>query len=257
MILFAAIGHDRRVHYVTATAIDWIGERPALVEVHLAEVDGDEAVILGRAPVLSAGPLRGSRMPMRLDLRCDVVGHDGEDTVVVRLRYGLTDQRGRDTFRVDAAAVRLENPRETFDRLLISHHVEPESLGDVEAAWLAFTEFAMTELNGLAPVPEADGFVVRWGHYSWNDRTTGLHFTRRVALTGPDGPATWQVSLDMRFLGFHTLPTGGSGLDFTPIGPRRRAALTQIRATINDTPHLYDLWRAVPRHSTLTFVPAG
>ncbi|WP_430782416.1 hypothetical protein [Actinoplanes sp. G11-F43] len=243
------------MHYVTATAIDWIGNRPALVEVHLAEADGDEAVIMGRAPLLSAGPLRYSRMPMRLDLRCDVIGHDGADTVVVRLRYGLTDQRGRDTFRVDATAVRPENPREIFDRLMINHHVDPEKLGDVEPAWLSFTEFAQTGIDRLAPGPESDGFIVRWGRYSWSDRTAALDFTRRLTLLTDDGPQVWQVSLEMRFAGFHTLPTGDSGLDFTPVGPRRASALAQVRATINDHPHLYELWCAVPRHSTLTFEP--
>ncbi|SDS92389.1 hypothetical protein [Actinoplanes derwentensis] len=243
------------MHYVTATAIDWIGNQPALIEVRLPEVNGDEAVILGRAPLLNAGALRDSRMPMPLDLRCDVVSHDDDHTVVVRLRYGLTDQRGRDTFRVAAAAVRPENPRETFDRLLLNHHVHPENLGDVESAWLAFTEFTQTEIDHLDPAAttEADGFIVQWGRYSWIDRTAALTFTRRLALLTDDGPGCWQVSLDMRFPGFHTLPTGDTGLDFTPVGPGRAAALAQIRATIKSLPQLYALWRAVPRRSTLTF----
>ncbi|HWS32424.1 MAG TPA: hypothetical protein VN408_06740 [Actinoplanes sp.] len=235
---------------MTATAIDWSGDRPALIKVHLPEVNGDEAVILGHAPQVSGGRLRHSGMPRRLDLRCDVVGRDGDHTVTIRLRYGLTDQRGRDTFRVAAAAVRPEDPREIFDRLLLNHHVDPENVGDVEVAWLAFTEFNQTEIDHLSPaLPEADGFIVQWGRYSWIDRTTALIFTRRLAvLTG-----WWEVSLDMRFPGFHTLPTGDSGLDFTAVGPGRAAALAQIRATIKSTPRLYDLWRAVPRHSTLSF----
>lgn len=238
---------------MTATAIDWRGDQPALIEVHLPEVNGGEAVILGQAPQVSAGHLRSSRMPMQLGLRCDVVDRDGEDTVVIRLRYGLTDRRGRDTFRVAAGAVRPENPREILDRLMLDHHVDPGKVGDVEVAWLAFTEFNQTEIDQLdqAAVPGPDGFAVGWGRYSWIDRTTTLVFTRRLAL--PTG--WWEVSLDMRFPGFHTLPTGGSGPDYTPVGPGRAAALAQIRATIKSTPRLYDLWRAVPRHSTLTFTP--
>ncbi|GAA1655711.1 hypothetical protein [Actinoplanes couchii] len=244
------------MHYVTALAIDWIGDQPALIEVRLPEVNGDEAVILGRAPLLSSGSsLPASRLPAQLDLRCDVVGHDGDHVVLVRLRYGLTDQRGRDTFRVAATAVRPENPREIFDRLLLSHHVHPESLGDVELAWLAFTEFTQTEIDHLDPAaaPDADGFLVQWGRYSWIDRTAALIFTRQLALVTADGPGRWQVSLDMRFPGFHTVPSGDSGLDFTPVGPGRAAALAQIRATIKNLPQLYALWRAVPRRSTLTF----
>jgi hypothetical protein len=236
------------VHYVTATAIDVTGNWPVRVEVHLAESDGTAAVILGHAPLLDIGEVRGSALPAPLGLRCDVIGRD-DDTVVIRLRHGATDRRGRDTFRVAAQAVRSETPGEIFERRLLDYHIDPESVTDVESAWLAFTEFCQTEFDGL----DDDGFLVQWGRYSWSDRTATLCFTRQFTLPGPGDPVLWQVSLDMRFPGFHTLATGGTGFDFTPPGPARLAALAAIRATIPGTPHLYDLWRAVPRHSALTF----
>ncbi|MEU4163634.1 hypothetical protein [Actinoplanes sp. NPDC026670] len=236
------------MHYVTATAIDMTGNWPVRVEVHLAEWDGSAAVILGRAPLIDIGDIRGSRLPTPLDLCCDVVGRD-DDTVVIRLGHGATDRRGRDTFRVAAEAVRPETPGEIFERLLLSHHVDPDSVTDVESAWLAFTEFVQTGFDGLGD----DCFQVQWGRYSWSDRTATLGLTRRFTLPAPGGPALWQVSLDMRFAGFHTLTTGGTGFDGTPPGPARAAALAAVRATIPEHPHLYDLWRAVPRHSALTF----
>lgn len=236
------------MHYVTATAIDLTGNWPVRVEVHLAEWDGSAAVILGRAPLIDFGDLRGSRLPTALDLCCDVVGRD-DDTVVIRLGHGATDRRGRDTFRVAAGAVRPETPGEVFERLLLSYHVDPDSVTDVESAWLAFTEFVQTDCDGL----DDDGFQVQWGRYCWSDRTAALGLIRRFTLTAPGGRAPWQVSLDMRFPGFHTLTSGGTGLDLTPPGPGRAAALAAVRAMIPEHPHLYDLWRAVPRHSRLTF----
>jgi hypothetical protein len=233
------------VHYVTATAIDMTGNWPVRVEVHLAEVDGTAAVILGNAPLIDIGDIRSSRLPTPLDLCCDVVGRDDDHTVLIRLGHGATDRQGRDTFRVAAEAVRPETPGEIFERLLLSHHVDPDTLTDVESAWLAFTEFCQTGFDGL----EDDGFVVQWGRYSWTDRTATLSFTRQYALADR---VPWQVSLDMRFAGFHTLATGDSGFDFTPPGPARAAALAAVRATVTENPHLYDLWRAVPRRSALT-----
>ncbi|GIE78777.1 hypothetical protein Aph02nite_47270 [Actinoplanes philippinensis] len=237
------------MHYVTATAIDVTGTWPVRVEVHLAESDGSAAVILGHAPLLDIGDVRGSRLPTALDLRCDVVGRDDDHTVLIRLGHGATDRRGRDTFRVAAEAVRSETPGEIFERLLLNYHVDPHTVTDVESAWLAFTEFVQTGFDGLGD----DGFRVQWGRYSWADRTAMLSFARQFTLPAPGGPALWQVSLDMRFAGFHTLATGDTGFDHTPPGPARAAALAAVRATVSDNPHLYDLWRAVPRHAALTF----
>jgi hypothetical protein len=225
------------------------GNWPVRVEVHLAEVDGTAAVILGHAPLIDIGDVRGSRLPTPLDLCCDVVGRDDDHSVLIRLGHGATDRQGRDTFRVAAEAVRPETPGEIFERLLLNYHVAPDNVTDVESAWLAFTEFVQTGFDGLGD----DGFLIQWGRYSWSDRTATLSFTRRFTLPAAGGPVRWQVSLDMRFAGFHTLTTGDSGFDFTPPGPARAAALAAVRATISETPHLYDLWRAVPRHTVLTF----
>lgn len=248
--------HDRRVHYVRATAIDWIGDWPALVEVHLAESDGSDAVIVGKTPVIDVGGLRRSSLPARLNLRCDVVGQDDNHTVLIRLGHGATDQHGRDTFRVDADAVRPETPGEAFDRILLNHHVDPDGVTDVESAWLAFTEFAQTTVDGLHPGDDADGLIVQWGRYSWNDRTATLAFTRQLALPTGGDPALWQVSLEMRFRGFHTLATADSGFDFTPVGPPRAAALAAIRASVDEQPLLSKLWHTKPVASSLAYGPA-
>ncbi|MDI6105419.1 hypothetical protein QLQ12_43240 [Actinoplanes sp. NEAU-A12] len=336
------------MYYVAATAIDWTGVRPALVEVHLSESDGTEAVILGRAPVLSAGHLWHSRLPIPLGLRCDVVDRD-DHTVLVRLGHGVTDASGRDTFRVDAGAVRLENPGEAFDRILINHHVDPDNVSDVESAWLAFTEFAQGEIDGVDPDADSDGFIIQWGRHGG---AASLTFTRQLAIvsTGepslngdqpipdsgqpaPNGrepalngdkpvpdsgqptlngdqpaphgrepiaesgdkpaphgrepiaesgepaphgrepvtaggepvaddkaaaggaPKLWQASLEIRFPGFHILPSGNTGWDFTPTGTRR-AALAALRATVDEHPLLSSLWYARPAASRLTYGPA-
>jgi hypothetical protein len=250
------------VHFVTATAIDWIGQWPALVEVHLAEADGSDAVILGKTPVIDVGGLRRAGLPTRLNLRCDVVGQDDNHTVLIRLGHGATDQHGRDTFRVDADAVRPETPAEAFDRLLLNYHIDPDGITDVEPAWLAFTEFAQTGIDGLAPGDDADGFIVQWGRYSWNERTAALTFTRRLNLltdgSGPAAghPALRQVDLEMRFRGFHTLATGDSGLHFAAIGPPRAAALAAVRAAVEEQPLLSALWHTKPVTSSLTYGPA-
>ena len=242
------------MHYVAATAIDWVGQWPALVKVHLAEADGSDAVILGKTPVIDVGGLRRAGLPTRLNLRCDLVGRDDDDTVLIRLGHGATDQHGRDTFRVDAGTVRPETPAEAFDRILLNHHVDPDGVTDVESAWLGFTEFAQSTIDGLGS--DADGLLVQWGRYSWNDRTAMLAFTRQIAPNGGEAPQLWQVSLQMRFRGFHRLATADSGLDLAPPGPRRAAALAAIRAAVDEHPLLTALWHTKPVASSLTYGPA-
>jgi hypothetical protein len=237
------------VHFVTATAIDLTGHYPVMVEVHLAESDGRAAVILGNAPLLDISEIHGSRLPSPLDLRCEVVGRDDDQTVLIRLRHGVTDREGRDTFRVAAEAVRSESPGEILERLLLEHHVDPDAVTDVECAWLPFTEFAQTPIDGLAPDADVDGVIVRWGRYSWTDRAATLTFARRLAM--PDG--LWQASLTIQFRGFPALPAGDTGWDLSPAGPVRAAALTRIRAGVDDHPALRELWYARPAGSAVTF----
>ncbi|GIE28153.1 hypothetical protein Ait01nite_011980 [Actinoplanes italicus] len=232
------------VHFVTATAIDLTGHYPVMVEVHLAEADGRAAVILGNAPLIDISEIHGSRLPSPLDLRCEVVGRDDDQTVLIRLRHGVTDREGRDTFRVAAEAVRSEGPDEILERLLLEHHVDPDAVTDVECAWLPFTEFAQTPIDGLAQ-DDADGVIVRWGRYSWTDRAATLTFTRRLAL--------WQASLVIQFRGFTTLPAGDTGWDLSPPGPARAAALTRIRSAVDDRQGLRELWYARPSGSSVTF----
>ncbi|MEU4620577.1 hypothetical protein AB0G04_11450 [Actinoplanes sp. NPDC023801] len=245
------------MHFVTATAIDLTGHYPVMVEVHLSESDGRSAVILGNAPLLDIGDIHGSRLPTPLDLRCEVVGRDDEQTVLIRLRHGVTDREGRDTFRVAAEAVRSENAGEVLERLLLAHHVDPDSVTDVESAWLAFTEFAQTPIDGPARDAGVDGVIVRWGRYSWTDRAATLSFTRQLAMPGDDGPVRWRASLVVQFRGFPTVPTADTGWDFSPIGPARAAALTRMRAGVDDHPALSVLWHARPAGSSVTFDRTG
>jgi hypothetical protein len=245
------------VHYVSATAIDLTGHYPVMVEVHLAESDGRAAVILGNAPLIDISEIHGSRLPSPLDLRCEVVGRDDDQTVLIRLRHGVTDQEGRDTFRVAAEAVRAEGPGEILERLLLEHHVDPDAVTDVECAWLPFTEFAQTPIDGTAPDADVDGVIVQWGRYSWTDRAATLTFTRQLAMPGDGEPALWQASLVIQFRGFTTLPSGDTGWDFSPTGPARAAALTRIRTGVDGHPALRDLWYARPSGSSVTFGRAG
>jgi hypothetical protein len=67
--------------------------------------------------------------------------------------------------------------------LLRRDGVDPDRVHDVAAAWRAFTEFLALPVDGLEPVEnDADGFLVQWGRYSWNDRLPSLTFTRQFAV---------------------------------------------------------------------------
>src|SRR5688500_18043879 len=93
-------------------------------------------------------------------------------------------------------------------QILRRHGVEPAAVISVESAWLAFTEFLQVEVDGIDPHPDADadGFIVQWGRYSWNDKRLSLSFTRQIAIAdgrdqeNPDWhPEYWQIDLQMCF----------------------------------------------------------
>ena len=77
---------------------------------------------------------------------------------------------------------------------------------NVAAAWQAFAQFLALPVDGLEAVEnDADGFMVQWGRYSWNDRLPNLTLTRQFTIDvwdawpGEDGcqPEIWQVNLHM------------------------------------------------------------
>jgi hypothetical protein len=68
--------------------------------------------------------------------------------------------------------------------LLRAHGQDPEQVTSVEAAWQAFRSFLAAPIDGLEPGPDsdADGFIVQWGRYGWNDKRPSLTFTRQMAV---------------------------------------------------------------------------
>ncbi|MET8304735.1 hypothetical protein [Micromonospora sp. NPDC005211] len=97
---------------------------------------------------------------------------------------------------------------EVFTQHLAGHGIDAADVINVEAAWRAFGEFLQVEIDGVDPRrdSDADGFIVQWGCYSWDDYRPSLTFTRQLAIAGIDDrvgsctdPEYWQVSLEMRF----------------------------------------------------------
>jgi hypothetical protein len=148
--------------------------------------------------------------------------------------------------------------------MLRQYGVEPDAVGDVAVAWRAFGDFLQVELDGLAPAmgPDADGFIVQWGRWSWHQGRLSMALTRQLAVPdgddegAPDGqPALWQVELTMLFADapaltcLETGPVADTGFRFTPIGPRRAAELEQLRGYAP----VRAVWNVAPVRSALSF----
>jgi hypothetical protein len=159
-----------------------------------------------------------------------------------------------------------------LDGLLRRHGVDPDRVHNVAAAWQAFTEFLALPVDGLEPVEnDADGFMVQWGRYSWNDRVPSLAFTRQFAVevrdawAGKDGyqPEIWQVNLDMVFLDTPELAELGrsvladTGLDFSAPGPKRDRAISAVEQRLAQHPALQAAWAIRPARSCVTLDDAG
>ncbi|MFC4092650.1 hypothetical protein, partial [Micromonospora sp. GCM10011541] len=165
-----------------------------------------------------------------------------------------------------AMPVPWRSSAEAFAQYLTSHGLEAAHVLDVEAAWQAFSEFLQVEIDGVDPDPDsdADGFILQWGHYSWNGHRPSLTFTRQLAIVG-DGPCVdpeyWQLSLQMRFddgpdlTGIDALPEQDTGFNFAPIGPHRHAAVAEMRTHMEQHPQVQAAWRAKPTDSELTLDP--
>lgn len=159
-----------------------------------------------------------------------------------------------------------ESP-EVFARLLGEHGQDPAHVTNVESAWQAFRSFLACPVDGLEPGPDsdADGFVLQWGHYSWNDKHPSLTFTRQFAVdvrgtwTEQDWyqPEYWQVELDLVFddepalAGIDQPRPRNTGFDFSPPGPGQERARRDADQKIRNYPALRALWESIPARSSL------
>lgn len=157
--------------------------------------------------------------------------------------------------------------------LLRRYGVDPDHVHDVAAAWQAFTEFLVLPVDGLEPVEnDADGFMVQWGRYSWNDRLPSIAFTRQFAVdvrdvwAGPKDwyqPEIWQVNLDMVFLDtpeladFDRLAPADTGLNFSAPGPERDRAIRAVEQRLAQHPALQAAWASSPARSCVMLDDAG
>jgi len=81
-------------------AVAWVDEDwPGWIRVRLEDVDGCAWYLVDKVPMfgLDIGP--GARMPLPVDLRCDVVGEDGDHVTVVP-RWSIEAEDGTTQFRV-------------------------------------------------------------------------------------------------------------------------------------------------------------
>ena len=160
-------------------------------------------------------------------------------------------------------SVSWQSSIEVFSRLLRGRGLDPDSVADVHAAWAAFEEFLQTPLEGVASGEDADGYIVQWGRWSWNDSRPNLSFTRQLAIPDaedPDGqPSYWQVDLEMTFsdvpslTGLDELNESSTGFGFDPVGPLRAAELTSIHDHyLTLYPQLRTLFDSAPAKSGLS-----
>jgi hypothetical protein len=152
-------------------------------------------------------------------------------------------------------------------RLLREHGQDPDRVISVEAAWQAFRSFLATPIDGLEPGPgsDADGFIVQWGRYGWNDRRPSLMFTRQMAVdvraTRTDSdwyqPEYWQMNLELVFddvsalADLDQLQVQDTGFAFSPPGPEQEHALREVEGVIQQYPTLQALWASTPVRSRL------
>ncbi|GIH05294.1 hypothetical protein Rhe02_33610 [Rhizocola hellebori] len=152
--------------------------------------------------------------------------------------------------------------------MLRDHGLDPERVGSPKAAWRVFCGFLAVDIDGIETDPQcdADGFIVQWGRYSWNDGLPSLSFTRQLAVdvraqwTDKEWyqPEYWQVSLDMVFPDHATLAdldqlnVSNSGFYFERPGPEMDRALREALWEIEQYPTLQALWASVPSRSSTT-----
>ncbi|WP_430782382.1 hypothetical protein [Actinoplanes sp. G11-F43] len=168
--------------------------------------------------------------------------------------------------------LRWQDTVQELSGLLGRQGIDPGRVHDVAAAWEAFTEFLALPVDGLEPVDDdADGFMVQWGRYSWNDRLPAVTFTRQFAVdvrdawtgTGWYQPEIWQVNLDLIFpdtpglAGLGRPAPADTGLTFSAPGPDRAQAIDAVEQQLQRNPALRAAWASVPAHSRLSLDEAA
>jgi hypothetical protein len=162
--------------------------------------------------------------------------------------------------------------REVLAGLLHEQSQDPDRLTDVEATWRVFRSFLALPIDGLEPDPgsDADGFIVQWGRYSWNDRRPSLSFTRQMAVDvratwmEPDWyqPEVWHLELKLVFedspalVDLGQLGVRNTGFNFSPPGPEQDRVFGRIGRQIQQYPALQALWASTPMHSSLNLYNA-
>ncbi|MEV6527909.1 hypothetical protein AB0M43_38915 [Longispora sp. NPDC051575] len=154
-----------------------------------------------------------------------------------------------------------------FGQLLRDHGVDSEAVNNVAAAWEAYCEFLQADVEGIDETPgsDADGFIVQWGRWSWNDERPSLSFTRQLAIIAGDQadadwlPILWQVELQLSFdhepnlADLDALDTSDTGWCFSPVGHGRTAELAAMRTDMQRHRQLRAIWNTVPVSSHLSF----
>lgn len=157
--------------------------------------------------------------------------------------------------------------------LLRKHGLSPDRVDNVETAWQAFRAFLALPVDGLetAPDSDADGFIVQWGRYGWNDGLPSLCFTRQLAVdvraawteTEWYQPEYWQVVLNLVFpdapelADLDQLNVQDTGFDFSPPGPEQDQAIREAEWEVQQYPTLRALWASAPLRSNIDLDAAG
>jgi hypothetical protein len=162
-------------------------------------------------------------------------------------------------------SVAWQSGAEALGQLLRRRGIEPDAVMDVEAAWTAFGEFVQTPVDGIVSGDDsdADGFIVQWGCWSWNDERPSLSFTRQLAVPDPEDPdgqpSYWHVELELIFqdeaslVGLDELNESDTGFSFDPVGPARDAELAALHDHyLGLYPQLRALWYATPVETKLS-----
>jgi hypothetical protein len=86
--------------------------------------------------------------------------------------------------------------------ILRRHGQALDAMTDTITVWTAFAEFAQTKLAGIdaRPDSDADGFILQWGRWSWNNNRPSMSFIRQVAVPcegdqSGDCVELWQIEL--------------------------------------------------------------
>ncbi|GAA0221940.1 hypothetical protein [Cryptosporangium japonicum] len=98
--------------YIRVEVVRWVdAEWPGWMEVHLREADGSTATIVEKVPVLLWDELPATELglPAQIDIPCDVLEREqdvvGRAYALVRLRFRIEAQGGRNTFRLPGGDV--------------------------------------------------------------------------------------------------------------------------------------------------------